>query len=96
MADDPDDELVVVVPAAHQTGVWANDAIVHSTDDEVTLDMVRVDRSVDPEIGTVVARVAMSPKLLRDLIDSLTDAWDDYAEGVARQLIEAPVADAED
>jgi hypothetical protein len=76
--------------------VWANDAIVHSTGDEVTVDLLRVDHSVDPEIGTVVARVAMSPKLLRELIDSLTDAWDDYAEGVARQLIEAPVADTED
>ena len=96
MADEPDEELVVVVPAALQVGVWANDAIVHPGEDEVTVDMLRVDRTVDPEIGTVVARVAMSPKLLRDLIDSLTDAWDHYAEGVARQLIEAPAADAED
>ena len=96
MPDDPDEELVVVVPAAHQAGVWANDAIVHSKDDEVTVDLLRVDRSVDPEIGTVVARVAMSPKLLRELIDSLTSAWDDYAAGVARQLIEGTVTDTED
>ena len=49
MATEPDDELVVVVPAAHQAGVWANDAIVHSSDHEVTVDLLRVDHSVEPE-----------------------------------------------
>ena len=96
MANDPDEELVVVVPAVHQAGVWANDAVVHAGDHEVTVDLLRVDHSVDPEIGTVVARVAMSPKLLRQLIDSLSDAWDDYAEGVTRQLLETPAVEPED
>ena len=88
MASEPDDELVVVVPAAHQAGVWANDAIVHAGDHEVTVDLLRVDHSVEPEIGTVVARVAMSPKLLRQLIDELTGAWDAYVAGVTDRLIE--------
>lgn len=92
MASEPDDELVVVVPPAHQAGVWANDAIVNSSDHEVTIDLLRVDHSVEPNVGTVVARVAMSPKLLRQLIDELTDAWDDYAGQVTRRLIDDPTA----
>lgn len=93
MASEPDDELVVVVPSAHQAGVWANDATVSSSDHEVTVDLLRVDHSIDPNVGTVVARVAMSPKLLRHLIDRLTDAWDDYAGEVASRLIDAPPTD---
>jgi hypothetical protein len=96
MGEDEDDELVVVVPTAHQAGVWANDAIVHTGDHEVTVDLLRVDHSVEPEIGTVVARVAMSPKLLRQLIDELSEAWDDFAEGVTRQLIDTPAVEPEE
>jgi len=59
----------------------------------VTVDLLRVDHSVEPNVGTVVARVAMSPKLLRQLIDQLTEAWDDYAGEVASRLIDAPPAD---
>lgn len=92
MANEPDDELVVVVPAHHQAGVWANDAIVNTSDHEVTLDLVRVDHSVDPNLGTVVARVAMSPKLLRQLIDDLTGAWDEYVGEMTRELTEPPGA----
>jgi hypothetical protein len=95
MSDDRDDELVVVVPSGHQAGVWANDAMIHTSDHEVTVDLLRVDHSIDPHIGTVVARVAMSPRLLRQLIDGLTDAWDDYAAGVTRHLVEAPPTDPE-
>jgi len=87
---EPDDELIVVVPAAHQAGVWANSAAVQVGDHEVTVDFVRVDESVDPNIGTVVARVAMSPKLLRQLIDQLTERWDAYVDDVAAALIEEP------
>jgi hypothetical protein len=95
MATDPEDELMVVVPATHQAGVWANDAVVQTSDHEVTVDLLRVDHSVEPNIGTVVARVAMSPVLLRQLIDELTDAWDEYAESVAHRLIERTQADPE-
>ena len=90
MANEPDDELVVVVPAAHQAGVWANDAIVNSSDHEVTVDLLRVDHSVEPNVGTVVARVAMSPKLLRQLIDDLSVAWDAYVDEITDRLIDAP------
>lgn len=93
MAEEPDDELMVVVPAVHQAGVWANDAVVHTCDHEMTVDFFRVDQSVEPNVGTVVARVAMSPKLLGQLIDELTKAWDAYAESVARELIEGPVTE---
>jgi hypothetical protein len=93
MGTEPDDELMVVVPAAHQAGVWANDALIQSSAHEVTVDLLRVDHSVEPNIGTVVARVAMSPVLLRQLIDDLTDAWDDYAAGVAQRVIDAAPED---
>jgi Protein of unknown function (DUF3467) len=95
MATEPEDELMVVVPAAHQAGVWANDAVIQSSDHEVTVDLLRVDHSVEPNIGTVVARVAMSPVLLRQLIDQLSETWDTYAADVTRRLIEAPPADPE-
>jgi hypothetical protein len=88
MAREPDEELVVVVPPAVQAGVWANDASIHASDHEVTVDMLRVDHSIEPEIGTVVARVAMSPKMLRQLIDGLTDAWEQYVDEMARELID--------
>ena len=88
MEDEPDEEMVVVVPPAHQAGVWANDAAVNTSDHEVTVDLLRVDHSVKPPVGTVVARVAMSPKLLPQLIDDLTVAWDDYAGEVTRRLID--------
>ena len=91
---DRDDELMVVVPAGQQAGVWANDAVVQTSDHEVTVDLLRVDHSVEPNIGMVVARVAMSPVLLRQLIDELTEAWDLYAESVAHHLIEQARPDA--
>jgi hypothetical protein len=95
MASEPEDELMVVVPATQQAGVWANDAVIQTSEHEVTVDLLRVDHSVEPNIGTVVARVAMSPMLLRQLIDELTDAWDIYAESVAHQLMEAARPDTD-
>lgn len=91
--DDADDELVVVVPAAHQAGVWANAFSVDVSDHEVTVDFVRVDHSVDPNVGTVVARVAMSPKLLGQIVDGLTETWDAYAAGVTEALLADPPPD---
>lgn len=93
MVREPDDELMVVVPPSVQAGVWANDAHIQAGDHEVTVDLLRVDHSVEPEIGTVVARVAMSPKLLRQLIDGLTEAWDDYVDTSARELLDRSARD---
>jgi Protein of unknown function (DUF3467) len=87
MEGQPDDEIMVVVPPAHQAGVWANWAAVDDSDHEVTVDFVRVDHSVEPNVGTVVARVAMSPRMLRSLIDQLSDTWDQYAAGVYENLL---------
>ena len=86
---DPGDEpeLVVTVPPAHQAGVWANWAAVTDSDHEFTVDFARVDHSVEPALATVVARVAMSPKMLRQLLDRLGEAWDDYAKTVVGGVI---------
>ena len=79
------------MPPAHQAGVWANWAAVTDSDHEFTVDFARVDHSVEPALATVVARVAMSPKMLRQLLDRLTEAWDDYAKTVVGGVIpEAP------
>jgi hypothetical protein len=81
------DEIAIVVPPGHQAGVWANWASVDHSEHEVTVDFARVDHSIDPNVGTVVARVAMSPKMLRELIDQLTETWDDYAAEVTKALL---------
>jgi len=84
---EPEDEVLIVVPQTHQAGVWANWASVNDSDHEVTVDFARVDHSIEPMVGTVVARVAMSPKMLRHLIDCLTETWDDYVASVTRELL---------
>jgi hypothetical protein len=92
---DPGDEpeLVVTVPPAHQAGVWANWAAVTDSDHEFTVDFARVDHSVEPPLATVVARIAMSPKMLRQLTDQLSAAWDDYAKTVVGGVLPEPPDD---
>ena len=84
--DDPD-ELIITVPAAHQAGVWANWASVSESDHEFTIDFARVDHSVEPEQGVLVARVGISAKMLRELMDTLTDTWTDYARRVYDEVL---------
>ncbi len=94
--DEPDDEVVITVPSAHQAGVWANWAAVNDSDHEVTVDFARIDHSVEPNLGTVVARVAMSPRMLRQLIDQLTDAWDEFTRQTMDDLLPEPPAAEDD
>ena len=84
--DDPD-ELIITVPAGHQAGVWANWASVSEGDHEFTIDFVRVDHSVDPEHGVVVARVGISARMLHELTDTLTGTWTDYATRVYDEVL---------
>jgi hypothetical protein len=62
-------------------GVWANWAQVSHSEHEFTLDFVRLDSAAPPPgRGIVVARVAVSPLFVTQLIDALTDNWEKYAE----------------
>jgi hypothetical protein len=58
-------------------GVYANFANVTSSDYEFTLTFARVEHEIeDAEVpGVVVSNVNMSPRLARELIDALQDAW---------------------
>ena len=64
-ADDhiPDDDVVITVPADQQAGVWSNWAAINESDHEFTIDFARVDHSVDPNVGVMVARVGISPRM---------------------------------
>ena len=46
------------------------------------IDFARVDHSVEPALATVVARVGLSPLMLRQLIDRLTDVWEDHVDKI--------------
>lgn len=61
-------------------GVYANFANVSHSDYEFTLTFARVEHEVeDEEIpGVVVASVNMSPRLAREMIDALEDAWSKF------------------
>jgi hypothetical protein len=58
-------------------GVYANFANVSHSDYEFTITFARVDHEVeDDEIpGVVVARVNLSPKFMRELVDAMEDNY---------------------
>ena len=67
-------------------GVYANFANVSHSDYEFTLTFARVEHEVEDEEspgvieipGVVVSSVNMSPRLARELLDALEDAWSKY------------------
>jgi hypothetical protein len=69
-------------------GVYANFVSVSHSDYEFTLTFARVDHEVEgDEIpGVVVARVAVSPRFMRELMDALEDNWSKWrtTEGIKR------------
>ena len=87
--DGDDDEVIITVPADMQAGVWANWAAINESDHEFTIDFARVDHSVEPNVGVVVARVGISPRMLRQLLDRLDEAWSLFADNLAEELRDA-------
>jgi hypothetical protein len=65
------------VDTEHLAGTYANFANVSFTEYEFTLTFARIDSSVEEgEVpGVVVARVNMSQKFTKELIDALNDSW---------------------
>ena|SRR2546427_8846391 len=72
-------ELNIVIQPDQMAGVWANWAQVNHTEHEFTLDFVRLDPT-QPQTGIVVARVAVSPLFITQLIDALQSNWRKYAD----------------
>jgi hypothetical protein len=77
--DDPQAVEVRIEPHM-QAGVWANFAQVNHSEHEFTIDFVRIDYGSRPVTGIVVARVAVSPLFVTQLIGALSDNWGKYAE----------------
>ena len=73
-------EPKITIDPSNQAGVWANWARVSHSPYEFTLDFVRLDYSNEPPSGVVVARVALSPLMVSQLIDALSKNWLIYAE----------------
>jgi hypothetical protein len=80
--DDAPQEQVVQIHIDPQTqaGVWANFARVNHSEHEFTIDFVRLDYANQPMTGIVVARVAVSPLFVTQLIAALNDNWGKYAK----------------
>ncbi|MBA2311362.1 MAG: DUF3467 domain-containing protein [Actinobacteria bacterium] len=88
----PDDETPeqpiephVIIQPEQMAGVWANFAQVSQSPYEFTLDFVRLAFNAQPPNGIVVARVSVSPLFITQLIEALTQQWEQY---VARAMPE--------
>jgi hypothetical protein len=97
--EDPGDDgqeerqLNIHMDPQHLGGTYANFANVSFSDYEFTITFARIEHEVeDGDVpGAVVARVNMSPKFLRELVDAAEDAYSKWAarQGI-RDLPEAP------
>ena len=70
----------------HLAGRYANFANVSFSDYEFTITFARIDHEVEEgEVpGVVVARINMSPRFMRELIDAINDSWSKWStrEGI--------------
>jgi hypothetical protein len=90
---EPERQLNIQIDTDHLAGSYANFANITFSEYEFTVTFVRIDHgSEESEIpGVVVARVNMSTKFTKELLDALTDSWSKYAtvRGI-QDLPEAP------
>jgi hypothetical protein len=87
MEQEPDErQLNLHLDPEHLAGVYANFANVGFSDYEFTVTFARIEHEVDEGDvpGAVVARVNMSPRFMRELMDAMTDAWSKWSsrEGI--------------
>ncbi len=75
--EQPERHINIHTSPEAMAGVYANFANVSHSDYEFTITFARVDHEVeDDEVpGVVVARVALSPRFLRELIDAMEDNY---------------------
>ena len=85
-------QLNIHVDPQHLGGVYSNFANISFSDYEFTLTFARIDHEVDEgDIpGVVVARVNLSPRFMKELLDAMQDSWSKWSarEGI-RNLPEA-------
>jgi len=86
-------QLNIQIDEKHLAGSYANFANISFSDYEFTLTFARIDHEVqEGDIpGIVVARVNMSTKFAKELLDAMQDSWSKYAtvRGI-QNLPEAP------
>jgi hypothetical protein len=89
----PERQLNIHLDPQHLAGVYANFAHVSFSPYEFTLDFMRIDHEVESGDvpGAFVARVNVSPRFMRELIDAMQDSWSKWEtrEGI-RNLPETP------
>jgi hypothetical protein len=89
-------QLNIQIGEEHLAGSYANFANVSFSDYEFTLTFARIDHDVaEGDIpGIVVARVNMSTRFAKELLDAMNDSWSKYAtvRGI-QNLPEAPPRD---
>ena len=84
--DGQERQLNIQMDPAHLAGVYANFANISFSDYEFTITFARIEHEVEEGDvpGAVVARVNMSNKFMRELLDAAEDA---YGKWAARQGI---------
>jgi len=86
-------QLNIQIGEKHLAGTYANFANVSFSDYEFTMTFARIDHEVDEGDvpGVVVARVNMSTKFAKELLDAMQDSWSKYStvRGI-QDLPEAP------
>ncbi len=79
-------QLNIHLDPEHLAGVYANFANVASSDYEFTITFARIDHEVEEgDIpGVVVARVNMSTRFMKELLDAMQDSWSKWStrEGI--------------
>jgi hypothetical protein len=93
MEDDQERQLNIHLDPEHLAGVYANFANVSFSDYEFTLTFARIEHEVEEGDvpGAVVARVNMSNRFMRELMDAMDDAWSKWSSREAiRNLPEHP------
>ncbi|MBA2474897.1 MAG: DUF3467 domain-containing protein [Actinobacteria bacterium] len=86
-------QLNIHLDPEHLAGVYANFANVTFSPYEFTITFARIEHEVeDGDVpGSVVTRVNMSSRFMRELLDAMEDAWSKWSttEGI-RNLPEVP------
>ena len=79
-------QLNIHLAPENLAGVYANFANISFSDYEFTLTLARIDHEVEEGDvpGVVVARVNMSNRFMRELLDAMEDSWSKWSsrEGI--------------
>jgi hypothetical protein len=90
-------QLNIHLDPDHLAGVYSNFANISFSDYEFTITFARIDHEVEEGDvpGVVVARVNMSSRFMRELLDAMNDSWSKWSsrEGI-RNLPETNEGDS--